>query len=83
MIYQQSLSTQMPSSPRLDGGNQASWCAGIGIGVDYLLRGIYIFGERGSSKDGDFISFASHLFNLEANLPKRSGRYRRRVTVPV
>lgn len=73
----------MPSSPHIDGGNQASWCVGIGIGVDYLLRGIYIFGERDRSKDGDFISFASHLFNLVANLPKRSGRYRRRVTVPV
>ncbi|MGA9380365.1 MAG: hypothetical protein WBV73_16495 [Phormidium sp.] len=82
MIHQHSVSTQMPSSPRFDGGNQASWCAGIGIGVDYLLRGIYVFGERDWSKDGEFINFVSHLFNLKANLPKRSGRYRRRITVP-
>jgi hypothetical protein len=72
----------MPSFPRLDGGNQASWCAGIGIGVDYLLRGIYIFGERDCSKYGDFINFASHYPNLEANLPRRSGKYRHRITVP-
>lgn len=82
MIYQHSQSTQMPSSPRFDGGNQVSWRAGMGIGVDYLLRGIYIFGERGSSEDGDFINVASHQFNLKANLPRRSGRYRRRITVP-
>lgn len=82
MIYQQSRSTQMPSFPRFDGGNRASWCVGIGIGVDYLLRGIYIFGERDSSEDGDFISIANHQSNLKANLPKRSGRYRHRITVP-
>jgi len=82
VIYQQSLSTQMPTSPRFDGGKTASWRVGIGIGVDCLLRGIYIFGERGSSEDGDFINVANHQPNLKANLPKRSGRYRRRITVP-
>ncbi|MFB2833190.1 hypothetical protein [Floridanema evergladense] len=82
MIYQQSLSTQMPSFPRFDGGKTATWRAGMGIGVDCLLRGIYIFGERGISEDGDFISVANHQRNLKANLPRRSGRYRHRITVP-
>jgi len=72
----------MPADSRLQGDNSASWRVGTGIGVDCLLTSIYSFNQRGTAPEGELINIANHQPSLEPKLSRRSGRYRRRMTVP-
>ncbi|MFB2977340.1 hypothetical protein [Microseira sp. BLCC-F43] len=82
MIHQQSLSTSMPVTSRLDDGADAIWGVTRGIAVDCLLELWYGLQDRGREvKPNLTLLFNGH--NGSADSLRRSGRYRLKVTVPI